>query len=546
MSAAAINTASAPSAPGAAGPGVGPATVGATGHTQALGLPAIFEAMMATMLAADAAAVSGGATGAVGAAKAGGKLAFDALKSAPALGEGKGKATGADADKPDAAPAANPNQNTLAAALMTPAVPAPPTPANAATGSTESADPDAIETGLPQVASGKTGPASPKGLPASTAANTVEADADADQEPAPAVTGMAIDASTTAPILDGGAAKALPTAATVAAAPQPSSPATTTPQAKPPAPAPAEAQVQAQPNVTAAQQQVASEAPAAPQAPSALAAQMDTAAIQGQTPQSGRPADPAQPSVTPAKSAGSRTTRADTGKAPALGATPNGLASGAAASTKPQALAVQGLADPLSKPASADDDAEASAAPANDAQSGDPSLFTPATTDPTAAPVATAANVTHAAATAVRGSPQTVANLTAQIVKKLDARQTEFDVQLHPAGLGKVDVRVAIGSDGKMSAALSFDSPRAAAELKSRANELQQALEQSGFDLSGGMSFDVANGGGQNGQAQQQQADNGAVFRGRAFQSALDTVDAAPAPQLIPQRSALSGVDIRI
>ncbi|THD70294.1 flagellar hook-length control protein FliK, partial [Phenylobacterium sp.] len=164
-----------------------------------------------------------------------------------------------------------------------------------------------------------------------------------------------------------------------------------------------------------------------------------------------------------------------------------------------------------------------------------------------AAPASTAAAaMAQAAATEVRGSPQTVANMAAQIVNKLNARSSQFDVQLNPAGLGKVDVRMTIGADGKMSASMSFDTPQAAAELKARAGELQQAMEQSGFDLSGGMSFDVASDSGQGGQAQNQpQPDAGAVFRGRAFQAALDTT-ADVAPQLSLRRSATSGVDIRI
>jgi hypothetical protein len=96
-----------------------------------------------------------------------------------------------------------------------------------------------------------------------------------------------------------------------------------------------------------------------------------------------------------------------------------------------------------------------------------------------------------------------------------------------------------------MSAAMSFDTPQAAAELKARAGELQQAMEQSGFDLTGGMSFDVAADSGQGGQAQNQQPDTGAAFRGRAFQAALDTT-ADAAPQLMLRRTATSGVDIRI
>ena len=166
-------------------------------------------------------------------------------------------------------------------------------------------------------------------------------------------------------------------------------------------------------------------------------------------------------------------------------------------------------------------------------------------TGPDAALAAASPNaMAHAAAEAVRGSPQTVANLAAQIVRKLDARSTEFNVELMPAGLGKVDVRMSIGADGKMSASMQFDTPQAAAELKARAGELQQALEQSGFDISGGMSFDVANGGGQ--QAQQQDSGAGAVFRGRAFQAAIDNSDAVVPPQLYQPTSSRSGVDIRI
>ena len=170
----------------------------------------------------------------------------------------------------------------------------------------------------------------------------------------------------------------------------------------------------------------------------------------------------------------------------------------------------------------------------------------PSPADPGTSATTTPATLIHAAAVAVRGAPQTVANLAAQIVKKLDGRSSQFNVQLDPIGLGKVDVRIAIGADGRMSAAMSFDTPQAAAELKSRSVELRQAMEQAGFDLSGGMSFDVASDRGQGGQAQNQQPDAGAAFHGRAFQAALDTADAAPPPQLTLRRTALAGVDIRI
>lgn len=163
------------------------------------------------------------------------------------------------------------------------------------------------------------------------------------------------------------------------------------------------------------------------------------------------------------------------------------------------------------------------------------------------APVAaahTTAPTAHVAATSA-----TVANLTAQISKKLEGQSTKFDVELNPAGLGRVSVSVEIAASGKMTAAMSFDSPQAAAELRARSHELQRALEQAGFDLSGGLSFDVAGdrSGGRSAPEQQQTDDT--AWRGRAFQAVLaagETVEAASSLALNYGRRSIAGVDVRI
>lgn len=193
------------------------------------------------------------------------------------------------------------------------------------------------------------------------------------------------------------------------------------------------------------------------------------------------------------------------------------------------------------------DDEPSAEQPLVEAKPGDTGAAS-ARSDPATSATTTPATLIHAAAIAVRGAPQTVANLAAQIVKKLDGRTSQFDLQLDPAGLGKVDVRIAIGADGRMSAAMSFDTPQAAAELKARAGELHEAMAQAGFDLSGGMSFDVASdrGQGQGNPPQDQSSDAGAAFRGRAFQAALDTTADTPPPQYALRRTARAGVDIRI
>lgn len=154
------------------------------------------------------------------------------------------------------------------------------------------------------------------------------------------------------------------------------------------------------------------------------------------------------------------------------------------------------------------------------------------------------------ASQAVRGSPETVAHLAAQIIKKLEGQSTRFDVELNPQGLGKVDVRVEISAHGLLTASMLFDNAQSAQELKSRAAELQRALEQAGFDLSGGLSFDVADHGRQHGQAWQDQTDNGRAFRGQAFRAALETAgdaaEVAAQGALRLRRGVNAGLDLRI
>lgn len=164
------------------------------------------------------------------------------------------------------------------------------------------------------------------------------------------------------------------------------------------------------------------------------------------------------------------------------------------------------------------------------------------------AQTSTPAPIAHA----VRGTPETVATLAAQMVQKLAGKSTRFDLELNPGGLGKVDVRVEIGANGQLTAAMTFDNPQAAADLKARSSELQRALEQAGFEMAGGLSFDVA---GEQGQQQRQawqdqNENNGSAFRGQAFRAALDTAgdaaDAAVNGALRLRRGVSAGLDLRI
>jgi Meckel syndrome type 1 protein len=127
---------------------------------------------------------------------------------------------------------------------------------------------------------------------------------------------------------------------------------------------------------------------------------------------------------------------------------------------------------------------------------------------------------------------------------RLSARSTRFDVALEPAGLGRVDVKVHIGADGAITAALNFDNAYAAESLKARAGELRDALQQAGFDLSGAsLSFTSGGAGGSSGSAE-----GGANGGGWSPPAAVYPAESAEASAQIiaSQASAAGGLDIRI
>lgn len=143
----------------------------------------------------------------------------------------------------------------------------------------------------------------------------------------------------------------------------------------------------------------------------------------------------------------------------------------------------------------------------------------------------------------VRGAPETVAKLAAGILGKLEGQATRFDLQLDPHGLGKVDVSVEIGADGKLTAQLGFDSAVGLSELRGRAQELRTALEQAGFNLAeGALSFDFS------GDRRRETADGQADRTdqaGKAFARAQGALDEDLAA--IPTRyQARRGLDLLI
>ena len=88
-----------------------------------------------------------------------------------------------------------------------------------------------------------------------------------------------------------------------------------------------------------------------------------------------------------------------------------------------------------------------------------------------------------------------------QIVRAAHQRVERMVVQLEPAELGRVEVRLDFGHEGKMSALIATDRPDALDLLQRDARALERSLEQAGLRLdSGGLSFALKRDGG-HGQA---------------------------------------------
>ncbi|OXE36984.1 MAG: hypothetical protein CGW95_04365 [Phenylobacterium zucineum] len=166
---------------------------------------------------------------------------------------------------------------------------------------------------------------------------------------------------------------------------------------------------------------------------------------------------------------------------------------------------------------------------------------------PEPAPVYVAPQTLQTAAVVMKAGPQTVTGLAAQIVSRFDEGKTRFEVELHPLDLGRVDVQLEVGASGQIRAAMSFDTPQAAAEMRARSADLQKALETAGFNLNGGLSFDVAGDRGQ-GRSRHSGAETGLAQHIRTLETAATVATEAAVTNLMgaygtqPSR----GVDIRI
>ncbi|GLK79987.1 flagellar hook-length control protein FliK [Methylopila turkensis] len=166
--------------------------------------------------------------------------------------------------------------------------------------------------------------------------------------------------------------------------------------------------------------------------------------------------------------------------------------------------------------------------------------------------IPTGASGFETAAKAVQASSQTAPSAAAQVSAAVvaatqaapaasGARRTRFDVQLEDGDLGRIDVRLDIASDGKVSTRLVVERPETLAMLKQDAGELARSLQQAGFQLAGdGLAFELRDGGG---WARERAASLAPAGRNDAIDEGAAL--AAPLAYAAMRRSA-SALDLRV
>lgn len=118
------------------------------------------------------------------------------------------------------------------------------------------------------------------------------------------------------------------------------------------------------------------------------------------------------------------------------------------------------------------------------------------------APIAEPVQQAVSDTSAQRGAP-VAAQVGGEIVRRFNGSDTSFQLRLDPPELGRVDVRLDVSRDHRVTAVISADSPQALSDLARGARDLQQALQSAGLDVADdGLRFDLSSNGQGNSFAQ--------------------------------------------
>ena len=157
-------------------------------------------------------------------------------------------------------------------------------------------------------------------------------------------------------------------------------------------------------------------------------------------------------------------------------ASPSPASAGAAGAPGTATKAAPATAEAMQAAVLADMDAERALHGAQTDLSADEAPRPPETPLPAAASIVLQPMVND-------GRFNAVAQISAQILRRLEGQTTRFELALTPEDLGRVDVMLEIDGDGGVTARLAFDNPAAAAELRAQADQLRRELEAAGLNV---------------------------------------------------------------
>lgn len=125
---------------------------------------------------------------------------------------------------------------------------------------------------------------------------------------------------------------------------------------------------------------------------------------------------------------------------------------------------------------------------------------------------------------AARAAP-VAAQVGREIVRRFNGGATQFELRLDPPELGRIEVRLDVSRDHKVTAIVTADNPQALSDLSRNARDLEQSLQSAGLNLAeNGLSFDLRQSGGEGGSQ-----DSGASAAGTAANTD-ENPTSSPAP----------------
>lgn len=134
--------------------------------------------------------------------------------------------------------------------------------------------------------------------------------------------------------------------------------------------------------------------------------------------------------------------------------------------------------------------------------------------------------------------------VTVKVLQASKDNKAKITVQLEPASLGKVDVRLDFSHDGKTSIVVAVDKPETLELLKQDARQLERALADAGIKTdSGSLSFNLRDG---NGSQQQQFSDGAFPYQKLPYGEENEDAGMTIMNAIIHTSNRPDGVDIRV